>query len=73
MILKLYKALLINVGLWPRRLCKCGMQDQQHWYTKGIMKERIAIKEIFNVSKAALMRHAAKEDIADHVADAVAK
>ena len=49
------------------------MQDQQHWYTKGIMKERIAIKEIFNVSKAALMRHAAKEDIADHVADAVAK
>ena len=34
---------------------------------------KIAIKEIFNVSKAALMRHGAKEEIADLVADAVAK
>ncbi len=34
---------------------------------------KIAIKEIFNVSKAALMRHGAKEEISVHVADAVAK
>ena len=33
---------------------------------------KIDIKEIFYVSKAALMRHGAKEEIADHVADAVA-
>ena len=32
----------------------------------------IAIKRIFDVSKTALMRHGAKEWIADHVADAVA-
>ncbi len=33
----------------------------------------IAIKQIFDVSKTALMRHGAQEWIADHVADAVAK
>ena len=34
---------------------------------------KIAIKEIFNVSEVALMRHGAKEEIADHMTDAVAK
>ena len=34
---------------------------------------KITIKEIFNVSQAALMRHGAKEEMADHVADGVAK
>ena len=34
---------------------------------------RVAIKEIFSVSKLALVRHGAKKDIADYVADAVAK
>ncbi len=34
---------------------------------------KIAVKQIFEVSKTALMRHGAKEWIANHVADAVAK
>ena len=34
---------------------------------------KITIKEIFYVFQAALTRHGTKEEIADHVADAVAK